>query len=269
MEKRKKYVKTILGSSIIGLVIGLALEYLFTKIGIKSMDKAIGDYQNLINLFGVVISISAIVSVVMLVVQMKADYERARREKTLDLLMTWSTNLTPETNFAVKIVEKFDRDQCAKLYDMQEFYVSKEVCYEIKTVYSDHSKESEEPVCKFIKNNLTRQQNENKYCKLCKLKSKSKKVKLDKYYIKKLRYSIIQYLNLVETVLLGWQNGVIDRDVIEQQFSYLYDPTKNKNCLQDFRVAAGSESNYPSIEAFFLKLEENRKSKIKSKDYIA
>ena len=86
---------------------------------------------------------------------------------------------------------------------------------------------------------------------------------------KKLRFSIIQYLNLLETVLIGWQNGIVDRDIIESQFTYLHDPTNNKNCLQDFRTASGSEETYPSIEAFCIKLEENRKKKLKGKDYIA
>lgn len=269
MNKRREHINTALCASIIGIVVGLGLYHLVAIVGIKRIDTVIGHYKNLIDLLGVIISISAIASVVMLVIQMKNGYERARREKTLDLLMIWSTNLTPETNFAVKIVEKFNKDQCTKLYKMDEFYVSKEVCYEIKTVYSDYKEENKTSICEYLQTNTIEKNVDGINCTSCAAKTKSEDVLLDKYYIKKLRYSILQYLNILETVLLGWQNGVIDKEVVEQQFSFLHDPANNKNCLQDFRVAAGAERSYPSIEAFCIKLEENRKSEIKSKDYIA
>ena len=267
MNKRREHINTALCASIVGIVVGLGLYHLVVIVGMKRIDTAIGNYKNLIDLLGVIISISAIASVVILVGQIKKEYERARREKTLDLLMAWSTNLTPETNFAVKIVEKFNRDQCTKLFRMEKYEVSKEVCYEIKTVYSDYSEENQMSICRYLNTHKKKQKQDSINCGSCKLKSE--KVVLDKYYMKKLRYSILQYLNLLETVLLGWQNGVIDREVVEQQFSFLHDPANNKNCLQDFRIAAGSESAYPSIEAFCVKLEENRKKRIKAKDYIA
>lgn len=269
MNKWKKCGAIILCTSIITAVVVLVLNYLLVEVGIKNIDIIIGHYKNIIDLLGVIISISAIVSVVILYGQIKKEYERARREKTLDLLMAWSTNLTPETNFAVKIVEKFNRDQCTKLFRMETFEVSGEVCYEIKTVYSDYSEENQMSICRYLNTDTKEQKQDSINCNSCKYKSESEKVVLDKYYMKKLRYSILQYLNLLETVLLGWQNGVIDREVVEQQFSFLHDPANNKNCLQDFRIAAGSESAYPSIEAFCVKLEENRKKRIKSKDYIA
>ena len=269
MNKWKKCGAIILCTSIITAVVVLVLNYLLVEVGIKNIDIIIGHYKNIIDLLGVIISISAIVSVVILVGQIKKEYERARREKTLDLLMAWSTNLTPETNFAVKIVEKFNRDQCTKLFRMEMFEVSGEVCYEIKTVYSDYSEENQMSICRYLNTDTKKQKQDSINCNSCKCKSESEKVVLDKYYMKKLRYSILQYLNLLEAVLLGWQNGVIDREVVEQQFSFLHDPANNKNCLQDFRIAAGSESAYPSIEAFCVKLEENRKKRIKGKDYIA
>ena len=235
--------------------------YILLKYGLKRFDIILSSYMNLIDFVGVIISLSAVVSIILLVKQIKGEHEKSRREKTIDLLMTWSTNLEPETNFAVKIVEKFDRDQCSKLYRMEEFCVSKEICYEIKTVYSDSNYEKEKVICQHS--------NGADNCGQCKIGEQSDKVKLDKYYIKKLRFSIIQYLNLLETVCLSWKNGISDRDMIEEQFAYLHDPTNNKNCLQDFRNASGSEISYPSIESFCVQLEENRKSKIKSKDYIA
>ena len=255
MRKKIKSLFVFMG----GLLVGCVL----CNISLKYIDNVLSGYKHLIDFLEVIISVSTIVSVFLIIKQIKLEHEKSRREKTIDILMTWSTNLTPETNLAVKIVENFDREQCNKLYKMEDVYVSKEVCYEIKTVYSDYSMEQKKAMCKF--------QSKKGSCTKCKMQGNGdkEKVTLNKYYVKKLRHSIIQYLNLLETVLAGWQNSIVDKDIIEQQFSYLYDLANNKNCLQDFRVAAGSESSYPCIEAFCVKLEDKRKSKIMSKDYIA
>lgn len=251
------------------LAILLSIYVLIRNNGWSRISTFVKTYEGLLDLYGAIISTSAVVSICILVKQIKGEHEKSRREKCLDLLMTWTTHLTPETNFAVKIVEQFDREQCTKLCKMEEFSVSSKLCYEIKKVYSDHGKEDENAICKYLNNEGKNDGKNCAECKLCKKDKKSGNVPLDKYYIKKLRFSIIQYLNLLETVLIGWQNGIVDRDIIESQFTYLHDPTNNKNCLQDFRTASGSEETYPSIEAFCIKLVENRKKKLKGKDYIA
>ncbi len=266
MKKNTEFWRNL---SIILLIIGvIAALWHAMSWNVSKFNNICRNYKDIIEFFSALISISAVVSIFLLIKQIKDEHEKSRREKCLDLLMTWSTNLAPETNFAVKIVEKFDREQCTKLYRMEEFYVSKKLCYEIKEVYSEYSKEDETTVCKYLNGIEKQDKKKCDGCELCKKDKKSDNVILDKYYIKKLRFSVIQYLNLLETVLIGWQNGIVDRDIIETQFSYLHDPSNNKNCLQDFRIASGSEETYPSIEAFCIKLEENRKKKIKKKDYI-
>ena len=266
MKKNTEFWRNL---SIILLIIGvIAALWHAMSWNVSKFNNICRNYKDIIEFFSALISISAVVSIFLLIKQIKDEHEKSRREKCLDLLMTWSTNLAPETNFAVKIVEKFDREQCTKLYRMEEFYVSKKLCYEIKEVYSEYSKEDETTVCKYLNGIEKQDKKKCDGCELCKKDKKSDNVILDKYYIKKLRFSVIQYLNLLETVLIGWQNGIVDRDIIETQFSYLHDPSNNKNCLQDFRIASGLEETYPSIEAFCIKLEENRKKKIKKKDYI-
>ncbi len=96
----------------------------------------------------------------------------------------------------------------------------------------------------------------------------NRRVTIEGYYLKKLRFSIIKYLNILESILVGWQNGILDEDVIEVQFSYLYNPTKDKKCLENIRNATGSETNYPAIEMFLIKLEEKRKSRLLRKGKV-
>ena len=71
MNKWKKCGAIILCTSIITAVVVLVLNYLLVEVGIKNIDIIIGHYKNIIDLLGVIISISAIVSVVILYGQIK------------------------------------------------------------------------------------------------------------------------------------------------------------------------------------------------------
>lgn len=123
MKKNTEFWRNL---SIILLIIGvIAALWHAMSWNVSKFNNICRNYKDIIEFFSALISISAVVSIFLLIKQIKDEHEKSRREKCLDLLMTWSTNLAPETNFAVKIVEKFDREQCTKLYRMEEFYVSK------------------------------------------------------------------------------------------------------------------------------------------------
>ncbi len=49
-----------------------------------------------------------------------------------------------------------------------------------------------------------------------------------------LRWHAISYLNSLEAVLVAWQYSVIDREIIERQFSYLFRPEQGHAALKYF-----------------------------------
>ena len=64
---------------------------------------------------------------------------------------------------------------------------------------------------------------------------------------------------MLESVMTAWKLNIVDRDEIENQFQYLYNPERGWNALKPFREAAGGAEAYPNIEEFMNKLSENRK----------
>jgi len=239
-EQKRKCSIILCLAAIFMLVVGnIAGRLDFIK-----MNAVLQEYRGLLDIIEIVISFTSVFSIILLYRQIKAEHEKSRREKTVDLLVQWSLQLKPETNMAVKIVEKFDKRQCVDMVSMSEFYVEKEIYKDIRSLLNID------------------------ICKKGKRKQKNGKVKISKEEVKKLRFLVILYLNMLESILTAWQMSIVDREVIERQFAYLYKPEEDKKCLENFRIAAGGEECFPAISGFILKLQEDRKKIIKEKGYI-
>jgi len=57
--------------------------------------------------------------------QLKADHERSRREKSVDILMEWSRNLKKEGSLARKIIECLNEEQCRDVFNQQELKINR------------------------------------------------------------------------------------------------------------------------------------------------
>ncbi len=238
-QKKKCGIVLCLISAVL-LAIGITVSRMdFSRVNAFSQK-----YTGILDIIEIIISFTSVFSIVLLYRQIKAEHEKSRREKTVDLLVQWSLQLKPETNMAVKIVEKFDRQQCVDLFTMSEFAVEKNIYKDIRSLLG------------------------NGKCKKGKRKDRRGRVKLSKEEVKKLRFLVILYLNMLESILAAWQMSIVDREMIERQFSYLYKPEEDKKCLENFRIAAGGEECYPAISGFIMKLQEDRREMIKEKGYI-
>lgn len=169
----------------------------------------------------------------------KKEHEEQRRQKTVEMMLEWSNSLKRETSFAEKIVEKMNEEQCRKLYSQQSFTVNKDIKNMLCQICS----------CR-----------DTSECIKCKESKKSEHKIFDKQ-LSELRWYIISYLNMLETVLVAWQQGTVDREIVEHEFSYLYNSEKGWDVLSHFRKAAGGDKSYPVIEEFCKKLKENEKNK--------
>lgn len=204
-------------------------------------------YDGILSVIDITITAISLYSIMILIKQIKADHERTRREKAIELLLEWTKGITRETNAAKKIVEKFNADQCRKLFLEEEFKVDCQLYDEIIETLNEKSEKDEK-------------------CNDCKGKAKEKEcdclVMLNRRQIKKLRWHVISYLNLIESILVSWQYSVAEREIIEQQLSFMVSPKEGRNVLEDFRIAAGAEESYPAIEIFCNHLEGKRKKKL-------
>ena len=174
--------------------------------------------------------------------QLKADHERGRREKTVQILTEWFARQNKEGPISRKIVESFSVEQCREILLQQEVRVSKKL--------------EKNLVQLFPSDELTKE-NENGH------------ILLTESQAAELRWHIVSYLNSLETVLIAWQYSVVDREIIEHQFSYLFRPSEGHEVLKEFRVAAGGEETFPAIEIFVTHIQSKKREKLISKGVVA
>lgn len=173
--------------------------------------------------------------------ELKADHERSRREKTVDILLEWDQRLKKEGALARKIVETFSAEQCREIHAQLPITVNVKL----------------QPLLKQLFNNDFQPQI-----------SQINQITLNEAYSSELRWHVITYLNALESVLVAWQYSIVDRDIIEHQFCYLFKPSDGHEGLKHFRVAAGGGDSYPAIEIFASHIKEKRRQKLVEKANI-
>lgn len=173
--------------------------------------------------------------------QIQKEHEARRRESTIKIMESWCVSVRKDTSIAEQVARKLNQEQCKSLYEHRPFTVSEEIKKEI---------------CKFCP--LNREE-----CANCTLNTNEKSHKLDGKILAELRWHVITYLNTLETVMVAWHLGVVDRKIIEEQFHFLTDPDKGTT-LAEFRHSAGG---YPMIEAFIDTIKDT-KPKTKPKNIL-
>lgn len=165
--------------------------------------------------------------------------------------MEWSKLLKRENSAARKIIDTLSEEQCRKILQQQKVRVSKEhkeLLFEL--LYS----ESSELTAVELDGGLVEGDD---YFELSESDSS------------KLRWAAVNYLNALEFVLVAWQYSIVDRDIIEHQFSYLFKPADGYELMKHFRKAAGGEETFPAIEIFTEHLNNKRRELLQSKANIA
>lgn len=188
-----------------------------------------------ISVMTILISITAIIiSAVTALYTIRKDHERSRREKALELVMQWSINLSNnrKSSLARKYVKKFDEKQARSLINQEEIVFNEnetELCRKIRKLLSVNPEVSKE-----YERKLTVEESSE------------------------LRWIIICYLNMLESVLSASHHGVADIKIIKEQFQYLYNPANGDYVLEKIRkVCPGC---YPATDDFY----ENIKNKSSS-----
>ena len=164
-----------------------------------------------------------------------SDHDRSRRTKAVDLIQFWSGKVTKQSSIARKLVESFSDDQCKSLSEQKEFNIDSNKKDLLKELFKD-----------------------------IKIEENQNTVKLNEAQSSVLRWEIVNYLNQLESVLTAWRHNVADKEIIEEEFHYLYDTKQNHTVVEKFRNAVGSES-YLGIKEFIEHLTDQEKDKTKKK----
>jgi hypothetical protein len=167
--------------------------------------------------------------------QIKSDHERSRREKSVEMIMKWTDQLQREGSLARKILESLNEEQSREIHAQQKVKIS-----------NKHEK-------------LLKQFFESE------IQSESGDLVLSEAQSIELRWHALQYLNTLESILVAWQYSIVDREIIEIQFAYLFKPSRGHAALKHFRTAAGGMDSYPAIEIFSNHIEEQRKKNLRQK----
>ena len=177
---------------------------------------------SIIELVVLIISASLIVpQIILLKKQITEQHEERRRENTINFMITWCNSVKKDTSVAEQVARKLTNEQGILLYKHEAFEVTDAI---------------KEDICKFCPL-------EKELCSKCSLKDSNK---VDGKILTELRWHVITYLNTLETVLIAWDLGIVDRATVEEQFAFLKDSSKGIT-LSQFRNIAGG---YPVIEKF-------------------
>lgn len=153
--------------------------------------------------------------------QIVEQHEERRRENTINFMSVWCSSVKKDTCIAEQVARKLSNEQCLSLYKHEAFNVTNDI---------------KDEICKFCPLDKS----------LCPQCSLDDSCSVDGKILTELRWHVITYLNTLETVLIAWDLGIVDRKTIEEQFAFLKDTSKGTT-LSQFRNAAGG---YPVIEKF-------------------
>lgn len=203
-------------------------------------DLNLDKYANIATIIQSVAALGIAIQILLSNQEIRADHERSRREKSIDVLVQWSNNLTKENSITRKILDNLSEDQCKNILNQEEVKVLKK----------------HEPL-------------------LQQLFGQNLDAPVDDYIVIKasqsaeLRWNAITYLNSLEFTFVAWQYSVVDRKIIEDQFQYLFNPDDGSEVLKNFRKAAGGSLVFPAIEIFTTHITQKSKERLIQKSNVA
>jgi hypothetical protein len=167
------------------------------------------------------------------------DHERSRRQLAVKLLQDWTTGLQFGMVTVLYLAMELSQDQCNAVAGLQPLSLDDNTKYRdlLKRVIDLKWPRSAE--------------NEKEKEKITVDKGK---ITVDGECVVFIRTSIINYLNLLESILTAWRSNVASETILEEQFRCLL----RVNDLARFRTSMENinlgTNTYPSIAEFMQKL---------------
>ena len=166
-----------------------------------------------------------------------ADHERSRRELTLITMYNWNKDVGPTTAAAERLIQRFTEAQCRDIVQNRPIPISKDYV----------------PIARAVLGELLPPDQPT---------AADGTLTLNEAQVSQIRYILADYLNILETTFTAWQLGIVDTNMIEQQFQFLLSPQHGFNILEPFRTAMGGVECYPSSYAFMKRLQERYDTRV-------
>jgi len=157
----------------------------------------------------------------------ESQHERARREKAIEIVRTFTQSLTAQWSSTHKLVERLETDQLKDLDDGKPFSIAVVEKSDVQAALPNASLD--------IRDNRIHLTGEQSY---------------------QLRYQALDVLNNAEIVFQAWQRDVADPTIIEQEMRFLYQPDDPHptTLMQRYRNIFHGERYYPALYRFIAHL---------------
>ena len=149
------------------------------------------------------------------------------------MLREWNRDIKPETTAAEGIVRRMNLEDCKRVLDNQKVRISSDKKDLVKCCLDDKTLDQ---YVKFETDHIT----------------------LEREATLKIHYLAVDYLNILEITLMAWKLGIADRESMEDQFQFIYNPCENRDALSELRRALGSQAQYPAIESYISVIKQKR-----------
>lgn len=151
--------------------------------------------------------------------QWRGEHERLLRKAAVDLCMDWTRSLDPAIFAVTNLLELLDGEACRRIEKLDRVVFDSKKMQLIRNIFNDD------------------------------IAGDGDKIVIDGHRVLFIRQSAMKYLDLMESVLTAWQQGVADRGIIEKLFTPLFQKTKGATGLKMFRNAVGT-AFFPAIALF-------------------
>lgn len=158
----------------------------------------------------------------------------------VELIAKWATSIKQSSMLARKFVEELSPRDCISLYMLEEDL----------TVDAKHRKIIEGCVADIEINQKDLEEIKDQEGKVIKLRLSYK-------VVGHISWLVTSYLNILESIMIAWANGLADPKIIEDEFKYLISKEKGYYALKNYRIACGDTDTYPAIHKFASKVEND------------
>ncbi len=170
-----------------------------------------------------------------------SEIEKEKRIQTISFLSSFLRNFDKNLIVARTILKELKKEDIEKIKNLSEVDISG---------YTDEKKEKIFTLMRIISD-----------------KEIDNMDKIDLYHVAKIRYSMSDYLNTLEIILLGWDLSIVDKEIYKKEFNYLIE---GEDCiLKDIlNVFDPNRISFPAIYKFCDYLKNEKKDTNPSKKDI-
>lgn len=161
-----------------------------------------------------------------------ADQRRSQRQLAMQMCQQWSNFTSPETASVTRLVERMTQDQCEAVANSGKLIIATEHTLHLINILQLRFPDVEAQLEKMKRGEM---------------------YELEGQYVLYLRHIAVRYLNMLESILLAWTMAIADQEIIENEFSYLFNEAQRRTAMENLRLQIGMDG-FPAIRQFMMAL---------------